>query len=238
MQIIGIIPARYESTRFPGKPLANILGKSMIQRVYEQCKKSKKLNDVIVATDDKRIMDHVEGFGGNVIITSVNHKSGTDRCNEVINTLKKEYDIIVNIQGDEPCINPKQIDKLVELFSDTKIQIGTLAKKITKTTEIKDVNTPKVLFHPQTNFVIDFNRKINSTYIEKEIFKHIGIYAYRKNVINEICSLNETAREKEEKLEQLRWLENGYKIKIGITKLNSLSVDTPNDIEKIEKNII
>ena len=238
MQIIGIIPARYASTRFPGKPLANILGKSMIQRVYEQCKKSTNLDDVIVATDDNRIMDHVKKFGGKAIMTSSKHKSGTDRCNEVINCLKKKYDIIINIQGDEPYINPKQIDELVSLFSETKVQIGTLAKKITNTTEIKDVNTPKVLFHPKTYFAIDFNRKINSNYTENKIFKHIGIYAYRKNIINEICLLDETTREKKEKLEQLRWLENGYKIKIGITTIEALSVDTPNDIKKIEKNIV
>ena len=159
MKVIGIIPSRYASSRFPGKPLADILGKSMIQRVYEQCKKASSLSKVIVATDDERIYNHVLSFGGKVIMTSNSHPSGTDRCNEVIQSLKEKYDVAINIQGDEPYINPEQIDQVASLFSSENVSIATLAKKIEDESIITDINSPKAIF--DTNGIaLNFCRKI------------------------------------------------------------------------------
>ena len=216
MKIIGIIPSRYASSRFPGKPLADILGKSMIQRVYEQCKKASSLSKVIVATDDERIYNHVLSFGGKVIMTSNSHPSGTDRCNEVIQSLKEKYDVAINIQGDEPYINPEQIDQVASLFSSENVTIATLAKKIEDESIITDINSPKAIF--DTNGIaLNFSRKITNPTQEKSYFKHIGIYGYLTKTLVEICKLPPSDNEIKERLEQLIWLDNKYLIKVGIT---------------------
>jgi 3-deoxy-manno-octulosonate cytidylyltransferase (CMP-KDO synthetase) len=233
MKVIGIIPARYASSRLPGKPLADILGKSMIQRVYDQCKKASSLSKVIVATDDKRIFNHVLGFGGKVIMTSNSHPSGTDRCNEVIQSLEKKYDVAINIQGDEPYINPEQIDQVSSLFSSENVSIATLAKKIEDESIITDINSPKAIF--DTNGIaLNFCRKITDPTQEKSYFKHIGIYGYLTKTLSEICKLPQSDNEIKERLEQLRWLDNKYLIKVGITTHEGTSVDTLEDIEKIK----
>ena len=233
MKTIGIIPSRYESSRFPGKPLADILGKSMIQRVYEQCKKASSLSKVIVATDDERIYNHVLSFGGKVIMTSNSHPSGTDRCNEVIQSLNEKYDVAINIQGDEPYINPEQIDQVASLFSTENVSIATLAKKIEDESIITDINSPKAIF--DTNGIaLNFCRKITNPTQEKSYFKHIGIYGYLTKILAEICKLPPSDNEIKERLEQLRWLDNKYLIKVGITTHEGISVDTPKDIEKIK----
>ncbi|MAW21110.1 MAG: 3-deoxy-manno-octulosonate cytidylyltransferase [Flavobacteriales bacterium] len=234
MEVIGIIPARYESTRFPGKPLADILGKSMIQRVYNQCKKCNHLTRIIVATDDDRILNHVIEFGGEAMMTSKSHNSGTDRCNEIVEQLNTNFDIIVNIQGDEPYINPKQIEEVIALFQNSTTQIGTLAKKIENHSIILDSNNPKVILDKNT-FALNFCRKITDISAETIYYKHIGIYAFTRSVLNKICKLPQSNNEKKEKLEQLRWIDNGYKIKAGITSYESISVDTPEDIIKIKQ---
>ena len=233
MKIIGIIPSRYASSRFPGKPLADILGKSMIQRVYEQCKKASSLSKIIVATDDERIFNHVIGFGGEVIMTSDAHPSGTDRCNEVIQSLKEKYDVAINIQGDEPYINPEQIDQVASLFSSENVNIATLAKKIEDKSIITDINSPKAIFD-SNGIALNFYREITNPKQEKAYFKHIGIYGYLTETIEEICKLPPSDNEKKERLEQLRWLDNEYVIKVGITTHEGISVDTPEDIEKIK----
>ena len=233
MKIIGIIPSRYASSRLPGKPLVDILGISMIQRVYEQCKKSASLSEVIVATDDDRIFDHVLGFGGRVIMTSSRHPSGTDRCNEAINSLEAKYDIAINIQGDEPFINPKQIDQLAALINSEKASIATLARKIEDESITKDVNSPKAIFD-KNGIAQNFCRSISQIKPNQTYYKHIGIYGYRVNILAEICKLSPSENEKTERLEQLRWLDNGYKIKVGITTFESFSIDTLEDIEKIK----
>ena len=236
MTAIGIIPCRYGSTRFPGKPLIDIHGKSMIQRVHEQSIKSNKLNDLIIATDDTKIFNHVLEFGGKAIMTSKNHNTGTERCNEAFKKIKDTFDIIINIQGDEPFINPLQIDQVIQLFKDPKTQIGTLAKEITDIQTIKDKNTPKAIFDKSGN-ALNFCRKIIPNSNQKT-YKHIGIYGYRKNILNQICQLPKSKNEIKESLEQLRWLDNNYKIKVGITRFQTLSIDTPDDIEKIKDEII
>ena len=233
MKAIGIIPARYASSRFPGKSLADILGKSMIQRVYEQCKKASTLSEVIVATDDKRIFDHVISFGGKAIMTATTHLSGTDRCNEAIHSLETKYNIVINIQGDEPFINPEQIDQIASLLSSPEISIATLAKKIDSLSLLTDVNSPKAIFD-KNGIAQNFCRSITQIKPNQTYYKHIGIYGYRTQTLTEICKLPASENEKTERLEQLRWLDNGYKIKVGITAFESLSIDTPEDIEKIK----
>lgn len=233
MKAVGIIPARYGSTRYPGKPLIDILGKSMIQRVFEQCIKCKKLTDVIIATDDKRIYNHVIEFGGNAMMTSKKHETGTQRCNEVSQNLKNQFDIIINIQGDEPFINPLQIDEIIYLFENPRTQIGTLANKIDDIAIIKDESSPKAIFDEKGN-ALNFCRKISPISNDRTYYKHIGIYAYRRHILEEICKLTKSKNEIQERLEQLRWLDNNYNIKVGITKFQTLSVDTPEDIRKIK----
>ena len=233
MKVIGIIPARYGSSRFPGKPLADILGKSMIQRVYEQCKKTNSLSEVIVATDNNRIFNHVMSFGGKAMMTESTHLSGTDRCNEVIQSLEAKYDVAINIQGDEPFINPEQINQIVSLFSSPEISIATLARKIESLSLLTDVNSPKAIFD-KNGIAQTFCRSIAQIKPKQDYYKHIGIYGYRTQTLAEICKLPPSENEKTERLEQLRWLDNGYKIKVEITTFESLSIDTPEDIEKIK----
>ena len=237
MKVVGVIPSRYNSSRFPGKPLANILGISMIQRVYNQSQKCSLLDKVIVATDDKRISFHIKSFGGDVMMTSKNHENGTDRCGEVIRNLKESYDIVVNIQGDEPFIVPDQITQLVKMFENTNIQIASLAKKIDNYETYIDNNKVKVFFDDQ-NIAKKFERDSKLTeedFKNLDIYKHIGMYAFRTNILNEIIDLPPTYNEKKLNLEQVRWIENNYSIHIGITEFESFSVDKIEDIEKISE---
>lgn len=242
MKILGIIPARFGSTRFPGKPLVDIDGKTMIQRVYEQAKSCSTLTDVIVATDDERIFNEVSRFGGKVVITSTSHQSGTDRCAEVVNKLTEQYDVIINIQGDEPFIDPKQITQLCNCFLDKKTQIATLVKSITEQSDLFNENKVKVTFS-KNQFAIYFSRnaipffrgEAYENWLKKHTyFKHIGIYGYKTKILKEITLLKPSKLELAEGLEQLRWLENGYNIKIAETELEAISIDTPEDVAKLK----
>ncbi|NET33443.1 MAG: 3-deoxy-manno-octulosonate cytidylyltransferase [Cyanothece sp. SIO1E1] len=242
MKVLGVIPARYESTRFPGKPLVNIQGKSMIARVYERCRQAKMLDEVIVATDDQRIYDHVKSFGGEVMMTSKSHRSGTDRCAEVA-AEHREVEFVVNIQGDEPFIDPNQIDQLVKLFDGSStVDIATLAKKIDSEEALMDPNIVKVVFNKQAEALyfsrstIPFVRNLASGQWLRhhDFYKHIGIYAFRNKVLQECAKLPQGKLEIMESLEQLRWLEAGYNISVGLTKLETMGIDTPEDLEKFE----
>ena len=243
MKIIGIIPARYASTRFPGKPLVDIQGKSMIQRVYEQCGKAAKLSSILIATDDQRIFDHVQSFGGKAWMTSPEHQSGTDRCAEIIQAGKAgEWDAVINIQGDEPYIHPEQIDMLCAVLEDKNVSIATLVKKINDSSELFNHNNVKVVLNNKMDAIyfsrspIPYNRNFpeqewlkHSTY-----YKHIGIYGYKTKTLAEISGLAKTNLEITESLEQLRWIENGYQIKAAVTNLESVAIDTPDDLLKIK----
>ncbi len=230
-KIVGIIPSRYASTRFPAKPLVDIAGKSMIQRVYEQASKASLLNDVIIATDDQRIFDHVISFGGKVVMTSSSHQSGTDRCAEVVGCLN-DVDVVINIQGDEPFIEPEQIDQLATCFENEETKIATLIKKITNKEDLDSDTVVKV-----NTKSVDFSRKPFST-LDKS-YKHIGIYAYRVDTLKIVSKLPQSERELTERLEQLRWLDNGFQIQLAETEHESNSVDTPEDLKRLlrEKNI-
>lgn len=233
-KIIGVIPARYGSTRFPGKPLVLISGKPMIQHVYERVLKSKLLNYVIVATEDKRIYDVVKGFGGNVVMTSKHHKSGTDRIGEVVKKVK--CDIVVNIQGDEPFIDPRNIDKAIEpLIKDKTVNVSTLCCKISDKSEITDSNVVKVIFD-KNNFALYFSR-LPVSYLKNgrktNYYKHIGLYVFRKRFLLKFIKTKQSRLEKKEKLEQLRIFEMGKKIKVVITKKDSIAIDTKKDLEKL-----
>lgn len=240
MKVLGIIPARYASSRFPGKPLVDIAGKSMIRRVYEQAKKCIHLSDVIVATDDERIYKHVHDFGGVATMTSPDHQSGTDRCAEV--ALKHpEYTVIINIQGDEPYIDPEQISKLAACFNDTGTQIATLIKKVLTGHELFNTNSPKVLVNKLSE-AIYFSRsplphirgQEQSNWLASyTYFKHIGIYGYRADVLQQITRLPVSSLEKAESLEQLRWIENGFRIKVAETELETYAIDTPEDLQNL-----
>ncbi len=238
IHIIGVIPARYASTRFPGKPLIDIGGKSMIQRVYEQCKKTSVLSDVIVATDDDRIAEHVLSFGGKVIMTAETHQSGTDRCAEVISTYKGKCDAVINIQGDEPFIDPKQIELLASAFNEESTQIVTLIKKIKSEEEVRNPNVVKAIAN-KNNQAIYFSRSPipyrRNPGVDITYFKHVGIYGYRKQVLVEITQLPIGKLEQAESLEQLRWVENGYSIVLKETDLETIAIDTPDDLDKVLK---
>jgi 3-deoxy-manno-octulosonate cytidylyltransferase (CMP-KDO synthetase) len=240
MKIIGIIPSRYASTRFPGKPLADIGGKPMIQRVYEQASSCSSLTKVIVATDDDRIKKRVLAFGGNVVMTSPNHINGTERCAEVAQN--EEADYFVNIQGDEPFIKPEQISTLAAIL-DGETELGTLVKKITDPTLLDSSNTMKVIMNKNQEalyfsrncvpFVRDHQK---ADWLKHHSFyKHIGIYAYRKDILKQIVKLPLGILEQAESLEQLRWLENGYKIKVAETALETIGIDAPEDVERALK---
>lgn len=241
MNILGIIPARYASTRFPGKPLVDIAGKSMIQRVYEQAKKCADLTEVIVATDDERIFNHVIGFGGIAAITSPDHQSGTDRCAEVaLNRL--EYDVIINIQGDEPFINPEQISLLARCFDAAEVQIVTMVKKVQTEQELFNHNSPKVVINKFSEAIYFSRSPIPHIRGQEQqnwfncftYFKHIGLYGFRADILQEITKLPVSPLEKVESLEQLRWIENGYRVKVAETELETYAVDTPEDLEKLK----
>jgi len=237
MNILGIIPARYGSTRFEGKPLALINGKMMIQRVYEQAKKADKLSEVVVATDDERIYNAVVGFGGKAVMTSTRHKSGTDRCCEVVDKIGNGFDAVINIQGDEPYINPQEINQIAELISDKDTQLASLCKPVYDEEELMSPNAVKVVFDKNgkalyfSRFAIPYLRN----QIERTFYKHIGIYAYKCDVLKKVAALPQSGLELAESLEQLRWLENGYTVRMGVTEFESFSVDVPDDIVKIEK---
>lgn len=244
MRILGVIPARYQSSRFPGKPLIDIAGKSMIERVYGQCLKSSSLSKVIVATDDQRIADHVSLFGGNVAMTSSNHQSGTDRCAEVANNYP-EFDILINIQGDEPMIDPNQIDLLCKCFKDSQTSIATLVKKISSNEELFNENTPKVILNKNKEAIL-FSRtaipflrgKTKESWLEHyTFFKHIGIYGFKTDTLKDLAKLPLSGLETAEALEQLRWIENGYRIHTAVTDKESQAIDTPEDLEKMLKLI-
>ena len=244
MSVVGIIPARYASTRFPGKPLALIKGKTMIQRVCEQAWKS-ALDAVVVATDDVRIADEVMGFGGQYVLTDPNHRSGTDRCREALSLLEKPYDAVVNIQGDEPFIDPAQINQVIELISRDDVVLASLAKRIEDEDELLSPNTVKVVMDAESNALyfsrhpIPFLRNLDrEDWLAKGVFhKHIGIYAYKAETLSQIADMQPTALELAESLEQLRWLENGLRIRMGITQVENVSIDTPSDLQRAEQYV-
>ena len=236
IHIIGVIPASYASTRFPGKPLIDIGGKSMIQRVYEQCVKTSILSDVIVATDDQRIAEHVVAFGGKVMMTADTHQSGTDRCAEVVLKYDGKCDAVINIQGDEPFIDPKQIELLASAFNDESTQIATLIKKISSEEEVRNPNVVKVIAN-KYNQAIYFSRSPipyrRNPGVEITYFKHVGIYGYRKQILAEITQLSVSNLEQAESLEQLRWVENGYKIILKETDMETIAIDSPDDLAQV-----
>lgn len=243
MKSLVIIPARYASTRFPAKPLALLGGKPIIEHVYRQA--SKAVDDVVVATDDKRIMSVVEGFGGRAVMTSTEHQSGTDRCFEALQNVGGEYDIVINVQGDEPFIQPEQITSLIECFNDPATDIATMVKPFAVEDGIEALenpNSPKVVLS-RTMKAIYFSRSVipymrgvereewlkNHTY-----YKHLGIYAFRRKVLAEVTALPQSSLELSEKLEQLRWLENGYVIGVATTNIETIGIDTPEDLARAE----
>ena len=241
MKFIGIIPARYASTRFPGKPLVLLAGKPMIQHVYE--KVAAVLDDVCVATDDERIFRAVEAFGGKVVITSSAHKSGTDRIAEAVQKIGGSYDVVVNIQGDEPFIATSQIETICQLFDDPQTQIATLGKAFAEMEAVENPNSPKIVTDNQ-GYALYFSRSVIPFIRGTErkewlkcypFLKHIGLYAYRTKVLNEITRLPQSPLELAESLEQLRWLQNGYRIKVGITDVETIGIDTPEDLKRAEE---
>ena len=239
-QILGIIPARYASTRFPGKPLIDIAGKTMIQRVYDQASKAKCLSKVVVATDDERIAEEVKRFGGEFAYTAAHHQSGTDRCAEVIETLTG-YDIVINIQGDEPFIEPAQIELLASCFTEEKVQLATLIKSIHSQESIYNPNSPKVVIDVNGRAMyfsrspIPFIRNGEpGVWAEKhQFYQHIGIYGYRTEALKAITKLPPSSLEIAESLEQLRWIENGFYIQTKVTDLETVAIDTPEDLLKL-----
>lgn len=242
LRFVGIIPARYASTRFPGKPLAVLGGKTVIQRVYE--KVAGTLGEAYVATDDKRILDAVEAFGGRAVMTSSNHKSGTDRIEEAVEVLGKKWDVIVNVQGDEPFIHASQIEALCRCFDDEATEIATLGKSFgNDMAAVSNPNSPKIVVDNR-GYAMYFSRSV-IPYVrgcERETWadsfpylKHIGIYAYHREVLRAITQLPQSTLEKAESLEQLRWLQNGYRIKVGITDVETVGIDTPDDLKRAEK---
>ena len=244
MKIIGIIPARFASTRFPGKPLADIAGKSMVQRVYEQAEKAESLNKILVATESREVFEHVKGFGGEVIMTSPDHRSGTDRCAEALRREGKFYDFVINIQGDEPFISPKQIDVLAGALTH-QVELATLVKRIGSPKDLRNRNVVKVTLNYRKEAILFSRSPIpfvrdhpeehwleNHTY-----YKHIGIYAYRSDILDSITKLKPSVLEKAESLEQLRWVENGYAIKVTETALESKGIDTKEDLEAAMKEM-
>ncbi len=248
MAVLGIIPARYASTRFPGKPLARIHGKSMIRRVYEQCLLAEKPDKIIVATDDERIFNHVRDFGGEVVMTGQEHPNGTSRCTEALSIIEKEtgktIDFVINIQGDEPYINPAQIDKVASLLEKAPVHIATLGRKIGEKEDLFDPNVVKLVTN-RDHKALYFSRQPvpyvrdaeNDQWpLKADFYKHIGIYGYKRDVLQEIVRLSPGKLEIAERLEQLRWMENGYDVYVDFTDFDSISVDTPDDLLKFTNN--
>jgi 3-deoxy-manno-octulosonate cytidylyltransferase (CMP-KDO synthetase) len=239
---LGVIPARYASSRFPGKPLVDIRGKSMIRRVYEQVSQASLIDAVIVATDDQRIYDHVQGFGGAVQYTEDSHRSGTDRCAEVAGR-QPNYDVVVNIQGDEPFIDPRQIDQVVEpLRNQAQLEIATLAKRLSDEGTLFNPNVVKVVFDRQqkalyfSRSAIPYLRDVDpSLWMDKaDFYKHIGIYGFRRSALLAVAGESPGKLEQCESLEQLRWLEAGYRIHVGITQWETFGIDHPEDLKKLK----
>lgn len=239
MRILGVIPARYASTRFPGKPLVEIAGQSMIERVYRQVKKSNSITKVIVATDHPKIVEHVKSFGGDVCMTSETHASGTDRCFEVLKKETDPFEYVINIQGDEPFISPNQIDQLASIL-DGETELATLSKKIENKEQLFNSNVVKIVVSKDSK-ALYFSRSpiphIRNTAQElwlshHTFYKHIGMYAYRTDILEMITTLPISTLEKAESLEQLRWLENGFSIKVAVTTEETIGIDTPDDLEK------
>ena len=247
LKFVALIPARYASTRFPGKPLAVLGGKPVIERVYEQV--ASVIPTVAVATDDERIASAVEGFGGRAIMTSPNHKSGTDRCYEAYTKLGEEYDVVINVQVDEPFIAASQLSSLMSCFDDPKVDIATLVKPFAEQdglAALENPNSPKVVLDKESR-AIYFSRSVipylrgveRSEWLSKHTFyKHIGMYAFRSDALRQITALPQSPLELAESLEQLRWLENGYKIGVGITNIETVGIDTPEDLERAERFLI
>lgn len=240
-KFIAIIPARYASTRFPGKPLAILGGKPVIQRVYEQV--TCVLDNAYIATDDQRIYDTVMGFKGKAIMTRPDHQSGTDRIEEAIEKIGGDFDVVVNIQGDEPFIQQSQIEALCTCFKDPDTQIATLGKPFSTMEAAENPNSPKIVVDNH-GYAMYFSRSVipfvrgadKSEWLNKYPFlKHLGIYAYRNEVLHEITQLPQSSLEKAESLEQLRWLQNGYRIKVSVTDVETIGIDTPEDLQKAEE---
>ena len=241
MKFIGIIPARYASSRFPGKPLAKLGGKCVIQRVYETV--SDVLGEAYVATDDERIYDAVTKFGGKAIMTRADHKSGTDRIEEAVEKLETNADVIVNVQGDEPFIQRSQIETVCRCFDDEHTQIATIGKPFETIGAVENPNSPKIVVD-NNGYAMYFSRSVipfirgveRDEWLKSYPFlKHLGLYAYRKDVLKEVTNLPQSSLEKAESLEQLRWLQNGYKIKVGITDFETVGIDTPEDLVRAEE---
>ena len=242
MKFPVIIPARYASTRFPGKPLAMLGGKPVIQRVYEQA--SKLQSPVYVATDDERIYQCVCDFGGQAVMTRNDHKSGTDRIEEAVEKIGTDADVIINIQGDEPFVQVSQIEALCHLFDNPETQIGTLGKPFESMEAVENPNSPKIV-RDRRGFALYFSRSVipfvrgkdqgAGNKMEFPYLKHLGMYAYRREVLHEITQLPQSSLELAESLEQLRWLENGYRIRVGLTDVETVGIDTPADLERAEQ---
>ena len=241
MTFTGIIPARYASSRFPGKPLAMLGGKPVIERVYEQV--ASVLDDAYVATDDERIFNTVEAFGGKAVMTRTDHKSGTDRIEEAVEKLACQSDVIVNIQGDEPFIQRSQIETVCRSFDDPNTQISTLGIRFTSLEAVMNPNSPKIVVDNNgyamyfSRSVIPFIRGVEAQdWLSRYPFlKHIGLYAYRRDVLAQLTRLPQSSLEKAESLEQLRWLQNGFRIKVGLTDVETVGIDTPEDLEKANR---
>lgn len=241
MKVIGIIPARYASTRFPGKPLAKLGGKYVIQRVIEQVQEV--LDDVWVATDDERIYNTVESLGANVVMTHSDHQSGTDRIAEAISKIGGGFDVVINIQGDEPFIQKSQIETVISCFENENTQIATLGKRFESIEAARNPNSPKIILDNK-GYAMYFTRalapyirgKEEKDWLESYPFlKHIGLYAYRSEVLHQITKLPQSNLELAEGLEQLRWLQNGYRIQVGLTDIETVGIDTPEDLSKAEE---
>lgn len=241
MKFIGIIPARYASTRFPGKPLAMLAGKPVIQRVYEQV--NSVLGEAYVATDDQRILQAVESFGGKAVMTRSDHKSGTDRIEEAASLIGTDADVIINVQGDEPFIHKSQLLTVCALFDDTQTQIATLGKHFDTMEAADNPNSPKIVCDVN-GYALYFSRSVipfvrgadHAEWITHfPYLKHIGLYAYRRDVLTAITRLPQSPLEKAESLEQLRWLQNGYRIKVGLTDVETVGIDTPDDLLRAEE---
>jgi 3-deoxy-manno-octulosonate cytidylyltransferase (CMP-KDO synthetase) len=239
MKVLGIIPARYASSRFPGKPLIDLKGKSMIQRVFEGAKKSTRITEVIVATDDQRIFDEVQRFGGKVMMTKESHPSGTDRCAEVASHFP-DMDVVINIQGDEPLVDYRQLEQLIDAFIEPKTDIATLGNLSLTQEDVDNPNRIKVVVNAK-NSALYFSRSgIPNSYHSKgnplenyPYMRHIGLYAYRSSILQELTKLEPTALEKIESLEQLRWLYYGYSIQLVETTIETPNIDVPEDVEKV-----
>ena len=243
MKVLCVIPARYASTRLPGKPLKDIAGKPMVVRVYERASQAGLVNETLVATDDERIFSCVESFGGKAVMTRSDHKSGTDRIQEAVEKIGTNADVIINVQGDEPFIQPSQVETLMHLFDEPSTQIGTLGKRFDSLEAIQNPNSPKIVTDIR-GFALYFSRSVipyirgvetQDWFGKYPFLKHLGIYAYRREVLAEVTQLPQSSLEKAESLEQLRWLENGYRIRVGLTDVETVGIDTPEDLQRAEE---